>query len=123
MLQKIYLFTILCICSLSNSSSYAQHSLDELKVLNLTSIQQQSIGQIQNTFNPQLSKLENTLKQKQQVLNKSLQTGEFTDNSLLILKDEVNQLQSQIANLEIKYWLEVKKVLDKDQRYYFRKHF
>lgn len=86
------------------------------KFLNLTEEQEKKIEDLKYNLNKSVIDIRAKIEKNRLELKKLFNDSNIDEKKIILLTDENSKLQSEIKNLRIKNWLEIYKLLDKDQQ-------
>ena len=87
-----------------------------IHLLKLTDEQQKKFADISSQFKKEIVDVRSKIKKNRIDLKKMIDGGALDEKLLVQLTEENSKLQGDIKSLAVKRWLEVNKMLDKDQK-------
>ena len=87
-----------------------------IKLLKLTEEQQKKFEAISEQFKKNILETRATIEKNQIDLKKMVAGGEVDEKLLVQLTDQNSKLQGEMKGMAVKRWIEVNKMLDKDQK-------
>lgn len=86
------------------------------RLLKLNDEQQKKFEEVSSQFQKKMVDLKSTIEKNRIDLKKMIFTQSIDEKLLIQLTDENSKLQGEMKSLAVKRWIEVNKMLDKDQQ-------
>ncbi|MBK8945654.1 MAG: periplasmic heavy metal sensor [Ignavibacteriae bacterium] len=129
-MKKIIMLILIATMVLSQASDfYAQgpkrvkDRFLGVKKLNLTEEQKKKFDQIQFNHDEKIIDIQAKLKKNRLEIQKLFKSENFSENEFVNLTQNANKLKNELSDLRTKMWLDVYKILDKNQKVEWQNHF